>query len=71
MLRAHEVLTRRPVVSIGFVREQTGVSWPTAGKAIERLVEMGLAHEMTGRRSDRLFAYSKYLDILSEGTEPL
>ena len=47
----------------------TGLSFPTTGAAIEVLVEMGIARELTGRRRNRVFAYDRYLAILSEGTE--
>jgi hypothetical protein len=36
-----------------------------------RLVELGILRETTGRRWDRLFAYGRYINILSAGTEPL
>jgi hypothetical protein len=35
------------------------------------LREIGLVHETTRRQRDRLFAYQRYLAVLSEGTEPL
>ena len=70
-LRAHEVLMRSPVLSIRRVHERTGLSWPTAAAAIELLSELGITHEMTGDRRNRLFAYDEYIAILSEGSEPL
>ena len=35
------------------------------------LLRLGIARELTGRRPNRIFAYDRYLAILSEGTEPL
>ena len=70
-LRAHAVLMRSPVLSIRRVHERTGLSWPTAAAAIELLSELGITHEMTGDRRNRLFAYDEYIAILSEGGEPL
>ena len=70
-LRAHEVLMRSPVLSIRRVHERTGLSWPTAAAAIDLLSELGITHEMTGDRRNRLFAYDEYIAILSEGSEPL
>ena len=70
-LRAHEVLMRSPVLSIRRVHERTGLSWPTAAAAIDLLSELGITHEMTGDRRNRLFAYDEYIAILSEGGEPL
>ena len=70
-LRAHEILKIHPIISIQFVHERSGLSWPTASAAVQRLVELGIAREITGKRHGRLFAYGEYIDILSEGAEPL
>jgi hypothetical protein len=32
---------------------------------------MPILRELTGRPRNKIFAYAKYLEILSEGTEPL
>ncbi len=47
------------------------LSAPTVNQALSNLEKAGLVREMTGRRRDRLFAYTDYLAILAEGTEPL
>jgi Fic family protein len=65
------VLCRRPLTSISQIKALSGLSFPTASKAIETLAELGIAREITGGRRNRLFAYDAYLAILSEGTEPL
>ena len=64
-------LRRRPLTSINQLKQLGGLSFPTASKAIETLVGLGIAREITGGRRNRLFAYDAYLAILSEGTEPL
>jgi Fic family protein len=69
--RAHECICRRPVTSISAVSDALGVSFPAAGKSIRALESLGVVREITGRQRDRFFAYGEYLDILSEGTEPL
>lgn len=70
-LRVHDALKRTPIISIQHVHEQTGLSWPTAASAVEFLTELGVAREITGRSYARLFAYGAYIDLLSEGAEPL
>ena len=70
-LRVYDELKRRPVISIQFASEQTGLSWPTAASAVEHLTQIGIAREITGKTYGRLFAYGEYIDILSEGAEPL
>ncbi len=68
---AYAALCRRPLTSTKLLKERSGLSFPTASKAIEALVDLGIAREITGGRRNRLFAYDTYLAILSEGTEPL
>lgn len=67
-LRVHRVLTSRPIVSVREVQRRSGLSHPAAGAALERLVELGIVREITGRRRDRLFAYRGYLEILDAGS---
>ena len=45
-----------PVVSASFISNQYGVSAPTAKSVIDRLVEIGVLTEMTGRTYGRRFA---------------
>ncbi|MYJ59805.1 MAG: hypothetical protein F4094_04885 [Synechococcus sp. SB0672_bin_6] len=66
-----QALCQRPLTSIGALKEQTGVSFPTAAKAMDHLAALGIARETTGGRRNRLFAYNAYLAILSEDGEPL
>lgn len=40
-----------------------------AGRAIDLLVAAGVLVETTGKKRDRSFAYARYLDHLSVGTE--
>lgn len=65
-LRVHEALKARPIQSITKVTEQTGLSFPAAGSAMDLLVSLGIARELTGNRRNRIFAYSGYLDSLTD-----
>ena len=64
-------MRKRSLTSTKQLMELSGLSFPTASKVIETLVEQGIAREITGGRRNLLFAYDAYLAILSEGTEPL
>ncbi len=70
-LRVHEALKARPLGSIQDVSKRTGLSFPTAAAAMDLLMGLGVASELTGKRRGRVFAYAEYLAILSEGTVPL
>ena len=69
-LRVHEALKARPILSLSEVCKRTSLSFPTATKAMELLVEQDIAREITTKRRYRLFVYDQYLGILNEGTEP-
>lgn len=58
-------------MSIGAAPEELKLSVPTVTVAMDRLARLGTAKEVTGRRRARVFGYSRYLKILSEGTEPI
>lgn len=70
-LRVHDALKARPVTPMQEVCKITGLSFPAASTAMDLLVELGIARELTGKRRNRVFAYNRYLAILNEGTEPL
>ncbi len=67
----HAALARTPIVNVRAAMQQTELSKPAVQNALQRLSEFKITREITGQRRHRLFAYSEYLDILSEGTEPL
>jgi Fic family protein len=67
--RLFEELPRHPIVTVAGVTKLFGATKPTAGKAINALVDAGILVETTGRRRDRVFSYAAYLDLLREGTE--
>ena len=69
VLRVHEALKARPMLSLPEVRNRTTLSFPTASSAMELLVEHGIAREITGKRRDRVFVYEQYLSIPNEETE--
>ena len=71
VLRIHEVLKQRPILSLSRASRETKLSFPTTATAMQLLVKQGMAREITGRSRDRLFAHDQYFAILSEGTEPL
>ncbi len=68
-LRVHEALKARPIQSMPAVRDTTSLSFPAVSSAMDLLVELGIARELTGKRRNRLFVYDRYLAILNEGTE--
>jgi Fic family protein len=65
-LRVHEVLKARPITSMAEVCRTTGLSFPASSSAMDLLVELAIARELTGKRRNRLFSYEGYLAALAE-----
>lgn len=70
-LRVFSQFQIAPILSVAQIAETLKLSVPTVNFAVRNLGEIGIVQEMTGRRRGRLFVYRRYLDILSEGTEPI
>ena len=68
-LRVHSLLQRKPVVSVPAAANELSLTAPTVRSAIDNLQKIGLVREATGKRRDRLFVYSRYLDILQKDTD--
>ena len=68
-LRVLNALRSHPVSSLKLLRTETGMSFPTAGKVMQTLIQLGIARELTGQRRNRVFVYDGYLNILNEGSE--
>ena len=68
-LRVHDVLKERPVTSLQDVTRRAALSFPAASSGMALLEDVGVAKELTGKKRNRVFGYSRYLAILAEGTE--
>ena len=70
-LQIHEYMQRKPIANIRATARALKLSIPTVTGALSHLVRLGIVEEVTGKRRDRFFTYSRYFNIVSEGTEPL
>ncbi len=68
-LRLFELLPRRPILTVASAVRLLDTTKPTAGRAIDALVDAGVLVETTGKKRNRAFAYQAYLDLLRVGTE--
>lgn len=64
--RLLEHLFERPIVSVNDVIEVTGTSYPSANQLVERLVNLGILAEITGRTRNRRFRYNNYVSLFEE-----
>jgi Fic family protein len=67
-VRLFDLLPTHPMVTLPRCTELLQTSKPTAVKAIEALRRVGVLHEITGKRRDRVYAYTAYLDLLAKDT---
>lgn len=65
-LRVYEVLRQRPLATIDGLARQLDIAFPTAARAIDALGSLNLVQEITGRKRERVFAYTAYLAILND-----
>lgn len=62
-----DALFEQPIASINKLIEITGISAATVGKILDALdQQLGMVKEITGQKRNRVFAYTAYIDILSQ-----
>jgi Fic family protein len=70
VLRLHQHLQNRPLLTIQKAADDTGLTRPTVATALRLLSNLGIVRELTGKERHRLFVYTDYLTILNEGAMP-
>lgn len=69
--RVHEHLRSKPITGIREMAKALDLTYPTVSAALDRMVKLGIVRELTGYSRNRVFAYGPYVDLLSEGAEPI
>ncbi len=69
-LRVQDALKQRPLCTLQELARRSGLSFPSVGTAMEQLARLKIVREVTGKKRNRVYAYERYLKLLSEGTEP-
>lgn len=70
-LQLHEAFTHNPLRTIPRLVSELGLSKPAIGRGLDAMQALGIIREITGKQRYMIFAYQPYLDILSEGAQPL
>jgi Fic family protein len=70
-LRLHEFMQTNPYVRIRTAAKALKLTVPTVTSSLSHLVRLGIVKEVSGKHRDRLFVYTRYVNMVSEGTEPL
>jgi len=67
-LQVHRALLERPIATAGGLVKKTAISPATVNKCLNHLESLGIVRELTGRKRNRLFSYTRYIEIMSYGT---
>jgi Fic family protein len=70
-LQALDYLKKLPQVTVPVLSQALGCTAPTARRALNQMVDLGLLKEVSGQKRDKVYVYQAYLSLLEEGTEPL
>ena len=65
----HQAMLRHPLATPKWLQERTRLTITTVNKSIIELEQLGIIKETTGRKRNRIYAYTEYISILDEGTE--
>ena len=66
-----EYLKEMPQVSVQTLKKALKITAPTARASLNHLVNIGVIEEISGKKSDKIYLYRNYLNILEKGTEPI
>ena len=64
-----DLLAEQPVVTIKYASVRLGATPSTVGRLLDQMVSMGVVNEITGRRRNRVYRYSSFLDVLVNDPE--
>jgi Fic family protein len=67
-LQIHRALMEHPIATAGWLVKKTTISPATINKCLNHLESLGIVRELTGRKRNRLYSYSRYIEIMNYGT---
>ncbi|PIQ26955.1 cell filamentation protein Fic [bacterium (Candidatus Blackallbacteria) CG17_big_fil_post_rev_8_21_14_2_50_48_46] len=65
----HRVLLETPLSTVAKLCEKTGLSPATVNKGLGHLGNLSIVSELTAQKRNRLFSYTRYIEIMNQGTE--
>lgn len=64
-----EMLYSNPIISVEAVSASARVSYPNANRIVKELCDIGILEEITGRKRNRRFAYSSYVELFKDSDQ--
>jgi len=68
--QVHRAMLAHPIATPKWLVEKTGITPATVNKCLGHLERLGIVRELTARKRNRVFSYTRYVEILNQGTEP-
>ena len=62
------LLVEQPIMTIKYATAELGATSTTIGGLFDQMAQLGIVTEITGRRRNRVYRYSPFLDILADDT---
>lgn len=69
--RVFEYLKQLPQVTVPLLAKDLKITQPTARNALNNMVTIGILKETGEKKRDKVYVYSKYLNILEKDTKPI
>ena len=70
-LKTIDYMQQLPQVSVPLLAKELQMIAPTARSTLEHMVKLGILEEISGKKRDKAFVYSKYLSVLEHGAHPI
>lgn len=70
-LTLYRYVQQHPIITVSKASTDLKISVPTISKTIAHLTKGHILKELTGKERDRMYGYTRYIKILSEGASPL
>ena len=67
--KVFRALMEHPISTSRWLAQKTGITPMSVNKALANLERIGIVHELTAQKRNRLFRYTGYIEILNRGTE--
>jgi len=68
-LQVHRSLTEHPIATSPWLVARTSLTAATVNKALGALQRLGIVHERTAQKRNRIYSYQGFIDILNRGSE--
>lgn len=68
-LRVHQELLKHPITTVKQLVHKTNMTATTVNKCLDELEQLDIVKEQTQQKRNRVFKYTRYIDIMEFGTE--